>query len=73
MGSTIIRFVLIAACLIAIGVIGCKKPAQDVCSEEDATSTPPVACEIDNGCGEPTPGTCQMLGSENPTPTCVAD
>jgi hypothetical protein len=59
---------------VTVSVIGCKKPAQDACTEEMALQDPPASCEIDAGCGEdPIPGTCQMVGSENPTPTCVAD
>ena len=71
MSSRIIRFVLLSLFLVSVSVIGCREHAQDVCLEYDDPDN--EECEIDMGCGEtPIPGTCKLLGTENPTWTCVA-
>lgn len=67
MNTKIVRFVVLTVFLVSMSVIGCKKPAQDICIDQPIDSQ----CSIDMGCGEEdVPGTCLPQG-RNGTMTCI--
>ena len=62
MKSPMLRFFLVTMLLLLLGVVACRKYAQDECIGKSSGDS----CEIDRGCNEPAdPGVCKPQGTND--------